>query len=83
MNILGAIRREQRKLEKRAAKLQRQLDGLMVAAKALGGSASDGAGRMQKRVLSPDGRAKISRAAKRRWANPIFYGPFQLSKSKT
>ena len=34
MNILGAIRREERKLQKRVGKLQRQLDGLTAAAKA-------------------------------------------------
>jgi hypothetical protein len=68
MNILSAIRREERKLEKHVGRLQKQLNGLRSAANALGDSAMDGAGRMQKRVLSPEGRAKISRAAKRRWA---------------
>jgi hypothetical protein len=68
MNILTTIRREQRKLEKQAAKLQGRLDGLKAAATALGNSAMDGAGRMQKRVLAHEGRAKISKAAKRRWA---------------
>ena len=68
MNILGAIRREQRKLEKQAAKLHQQLDGLKAAAKALGNSASNELGRAQKRVLSAAGRAKISAAMKRRWA---------------
>jgi hypothetical protein len=33
MNILGAIRREERKLQKQAVNLQRQLDGLKAAAK--------------------------------------------------
>jgi hypothetical protein len=68
MNILGAIRREQRKLEKRAAQLQHQLNGLRAAATALGSSASDGLGKVQKRVMSAAARAKISRAAKKRWA---------------
>jgi hypothetical protein len=68
MNILAAIRREERKLEKQARRLQKQLDGLRAAANALGESAMDGAGRMQKRVLSAEARAKISKAAKRRWA---------------
>ena len=68
MNILGAIRREERKLEKQAAKVQHQLDGLRAAATALGTSASDGLGKAQKRVMSAAARAKISRAAKRRWA---------------
>jgi hypothetical protein len=68
MNILAAIRREERKLEKQARKVQKQLDGLRAAANALGDSAMHGAGRMQKRVMSTAARAKISRAAKRRWA---------------
>lgn len=68
MNILAAIRHEQRKLEKQIGRLQTQLNGLSTAAKALGSSASDGFGRSQKRVLSAVARAKISAAAKRRWA---------------
>ena len=68
MNILDAIRREERKLEKQVGKLQRELDGLTAAAKALGNSATDGLGRAQKRVMSAAARAKISAAMKRRWA---------------
>jgi hypothetical protein len=68
MNIVAAIRREERKLQKQVSKLQQQLGGLSAAAKALGGSANDGLGKTQKRVLSAAGRAKISAAAKRRWA---------------
>jgi hypothetical protein len=68
MNILAAIRREERKLEKQVGRLQKQLGGLRAAANVLGDSAMDGAGRMQKRVrvLSAEARAKISTAAKRR-----------------
>lgn len=68
MNILAAIRREERKLEKQAVKLQRQLNGLKAAAKVLGNSASNELGKAQKRVMSAAARAKISVAAKRRWA---------------
>jgi hypothetical protein len=68
VDILAAIRREQRTLEKQVGKLQRQMHGLKAAAKALGGSATDGLGKVQKRVLSAAARAKISAAAKRRWA---------------
>ena len=68
MNILAAIRREERKFEKEVGRLQKQLDGLRAAANALGDSAMDRAGRIQKRVLSAEARAKISKAAKRRWA---------------
>jgi hypothetical protein len=68
MNLLGAIRREERKLEKQVGKLQRQLEGLEAAAKALGNSASNEIGKARKRVMSAAARAKISAAAKRRWA---------------
>jgi hypothetical protein len=34
MNILAAIKREERKLEKQVGKLQHQLDGVRAAAKA-------------------------------------------------
>jgi len=68
MNILAAIRREERRLEKQAAKLQRQLEGLNAAAKALGNSVGKELDRAEKRVLSAAARAKISAAAKRRWA---------------
>ena len=68
MNILAAIKREKRKLEKQVGKLQRELDGLTGAAKALGDAATDGFGTAKKRVMSAAARAKISAAAKRRWA---------------
>ena len=68
MNLLAAIRREERRLEKQLGKLQIQLDGVKAAARALGHSASDEVNSAKKRVLSAAARAKISRAAKRRWA---------------
>jgi hypothetical protein len=68
MNILAAIRREHRKLEKQVGRLQRRLEGLKSAAEALGNSASKELGKARKRVLSGAARAKISAAAKRRWA---------------
>ncbi len=68
MSILGAIRREEKKVEKQLAKLQRDLSGLRSAAKALGKSASRDVISAKKRMLSPAGRAKISKAAKKRWA---------------
>lgn len=68
MNILAAIKREERKLEKQLGKLRRQLDGLRAAGKALGNSASRELTGIKKRVLSPAGRAKIAKAAKKRWA---------------
>ena len=68
MNLLAAIRREERKLEKQAAKLQRQLNGLEAAAKALGNSAGRDLDKAEKRVMSAAARARISRAQKKRWA---------------
>jgi len=68
MNILAAIKREERKLEGQLSKLQRQLGGVRAAAKALGSSASRDLTSVKKRVLSAAARAKISKAAKKRWA---------------
>jgi hypothetical protein len=68
MSLLAAIRREQQKLEKELGKLQGRLNGVRAAAKALGQSASAELGTARKRVLSAAARAKISRAAKKRWA---------------
>ena len=68
MNLLIAIKREGRRLEKQLVKLQHQLDGVKAAARALAHSTSNEVTSVKKRVLSAAARAKISRAAKRRWA---------------
>jgi hypothetical protein len=68
MNILAAIKREEKKLEKQLTKVQHQLDGVRSAAKALGHSAAVEVKGAKKRVLSAAGRAAISKAAKKRWA---------------
>ena len=67
MSILAAIKREERKLEKQLSKLQHQLNGVRAAAKALGHSASREITGVKKRVLSAAARAKIAKAAKKRW----------------
>jgi hypothetical protein len=68
MDILAAIKREERKLEKQLGKLQRQLNGVRGAAKALGHSVEREVSVVKKRVLSAAGRAAISKATKKRWA---------------
>jgi hypothetical protein len=68
MGILAAIRREEKKVKKRLSKLQHELLGLQSAAKALTKSTNRDLISARKRVLSAAGRAKISKAAKRRWA---------------
>lgn len=68
MNILAAIKREEKKLEKQLQKVQHQLDGVRSAAKALGHTAAGEVKGAKKRVLSAAGRAAISKAAKLRWA---------------
>lgn len=68
MNIRAAIKREERKLEKQLGKLQHQLNGVRAAAKVLGSSTSRELTNVKKRVLSAAARAKISKAAKKRWA---------------
>jgi hypothetical protein len=68
MDLLAAIKREERKLEKELGKVQHQLEGVRAAAKALGNSTGRELTKVRKRVLSAAGRAAISKAAKRRWA---------------
>jgi hypothetical protein len=68
MNILAAIKREERKLQKQVDKLQDRLEGVRAAAKALGHSANRDLVGVKKRVLSAAGRAKIAAAARKRWA---------------
>jgi hypothetical protein len=68
MNILAAIKREQKKLEKQLGNLQHQLSGVRAAAKALGDTTSKELKVVKKRVMSAAARAKIGKAAKKRWA---------------
>ena len=68
MDILAAIKREERKLEKQLGKLQHQLKGVRAAAKALGDSTSKELKVVKKHVLSAAARAKMVKAAKKRWA---------------
>jgi len=68
MEILAAIKREEKKLEKQVGKLQHQLNGIRAAAKALGDSTNRELKGVKKRVLSAAGRAAIAKAAKKRWA---------------
>jgi len=68
MKILAAIKREERRLEKQLGKLQHQLNGIRAAAKALGDSTSKELKVVKKRVMSAAARAKIGKAAKKRWA---------------
>jgi hypothetical protein len=64
VDILAALKREERKLEKQLGKLEHQLRGVRAAAKALGRVQRVGA---KKSVLSAAGRAAIARAARKRW----------------
>jgi hypothetical protein len=68
MSVLAAIRREKKKIKKQLAKLQNHLSGLEAAAKALGDSTAKEIKGVKKRVLSAAGRAAISKAARKRWA---------------
>jgi len=68
IDILAAIRREERRLEKQLGKLNHQLNGVRAAAKALGQSAEREVVSVKKRVLSAAGRAAIIKGAKKRWA---------------
>jgi hypothetical protein len=68
MDILATIKREERKLERQLDKLNRKLDGVRGAARALGDSTGREATVVRKRLLSVAGRAAIVKAAKKRWA---------------
>jgi hypothetical protein len=68
MDILAAIKREERKLEKKLHKLQHELNGVRAAAKALGDSMSKELKVVRKHVMSAAARARIGRATKKRWA---------------
>ena len=68
MDILSAIKREERKLEKQLASIQHKLKGIKAAAEAMGRSADRKITKGTKRVLSAAARAKIGQAAKKRWA---------------
>lgn len=68
MDLLAAIKREERKLEKELGKLQHKLNGVRAAARALGDKTVREVTQVKKRVLSAAARAKISKATKARWA---------------
>jgi hypothetical protein len=68
MNLLAAIKREERKLERELGKLQGKLSGVQAAAKALGGETVRKITKVRKRVMSAAARARISKATKARWA---------------
>jgi len=68
MDLLAAVKREERKLAKELGKLQHQLSGVRAAAKALGDKTVREVTQVKKRVLSAAARAKISKATKARWA---------------
>ena len=68
MNILAAIKKEERKLEKEVHKLQNKLHSVRKAGEALGRAAGKEFGTMKKRVLSEAGRERIAKAARKRWA---------------
>jgi hypothetical protein len=68
MDLLAAIKREERKLEKELGKLQGKLNGVRTAAKALSETTVREVTQVKKRVMSAAARAKISKATKARWA---------------
>jgi hypothetical protein len=76
MDILAAIKREEKRLEKQLGKLQHQLNGIRAAGKALGDSTNRELKAVKKRVLSAAARAKIGKATKKRWAK------FRAAKAK-
>ncbi len=65
MDILAAIKREEKKLEKQLGKLQHQLNGIRAAAKALGDSTNRELKAVKKHVMSAAARARIGEGNKR------------------
>jgi hypothetical protein len=76
MDLIAAIKREERKLEKELGNLQRRLNGIRGAAKALGNTANREIAQVKKHVMSAAARARISKATKARWAK------FRAEKNK-
>jgi prophage DNA circulation protein len=76
MDLIAAIKREERKLEQEVSKLQNKLSGFRAAGKALGNTASREIAQVKKYVMSAAARAKISKATKARWAK------FRAEKNK-
>jgi hypothetical protein len=76
MDLLAAIKREERKLEKELGNLHHRLNGIRAAAKALGSKANREVAQVKKHVMSAAARAKISKATKARWAK------FRTEKNK-
>ena len=68
MDILSAIKREERKLEKQLVSIQHKLKDIKAAAEVMGRSADKKVTKGAKRVLSAAARAKIGKATKKRWA---------------
>jgi hypothetical protein len=78
MDILAALKQEEAKLQKQADMVRQQLDTVRKAMKILGREVV-GSGKpigKKKRAMSAAGRAKISKAAKERWAK------FRAAKAK-
>ena len=76
MDLLAAIKLEERKLERELRKVQSKFNGLRAAAKAMGDSTIREVIQVKKRVLSAAAKAKISKATKARWAK------FRAEKNK-
>jgi hypothetical protein len=76
MDLIAAIKREERKLKKELGNLQRRLNGIRGAAKALGNTANREIAQVKKHVMSAAARARISKATKARWAK------FRAEKNK-
>jgi hypothetical protein len=76
MDLLAAIKREERKLEKELGNLQHRLNSVRTAARALGSKAGREIAQVKKHVMSAAARAKISKATKARWAK------FRAEKNK-
>jgi hypothetical protein len=72
MDILAALKQEEAKFEKQVDAARQQLDTVRTAIKLFGGISSSGKttgkAKRKKNVMSAATKAKIAKAAKKRWA---------------
>ena len=68
MKLWLAVKREEQEIEKQLRNLQNELNSLRAAEKALGRSTGRKLKTANRRALSAAATAKISKAAKKRWA---------------
>ena len=68
MDILAALKREEAKFEKLMENARQQMDTVRAAIKVFGSTKSRGKTKRKKNIMSAATKAKIAKAARKRWA---------------